>query len=616
MLMEQHGPGVNDQELAVETTSRARAVTRGNLLPVTLILLAAAAAVAPMLRYGPSCGDDFSFHIVSWMEALNAWRHGALYPHWAESPNFAAGEPRFLFYPPLSWILGAAMGALFGWQNASIALSFVLLAATGLATYAFARYFLPKDPATLAGCVAIFSGYALYTATRRAAYGELAGGFAIPLILLFALKSSVLSPTPAQAPGKRFIFTGSGAASILALAAAIAAAWLSDAPVGVMGCYLLAAFSLALAITHRSIVPVLRATAAVILGLGFTAFYLVPAAFEQKWVNVQMAINDPWFRVENGFLFERGSGDYLSEHDIELHRISLLFTLMLALTAVSLLVCWLRKTMPGERKVWLPLALIPLAILFLQLPISLPVWNLLPKLRFLQFPWRWLIVLEAPLGVFAAAALWPRAPRPRIAVVSLCVIVFAATALFTGKHFRRRCYDIGNTPAIPAMTSQFTTGAGSPGRSEYAPQGSSRWLIAANLPAACLVSNSMAGLGKSNPSDQHLFWSADQQSCDATYPFSAQTLVHRSVEATAPHSGYLIVRLRRFPAWDVRVNGNAVTSFPVRQDGLYAVPISAGKFTFTADWTTTPDVQIGRAITLASLFAAAILILLQRRRRQ
>ena len=37
---------------------------------------------------------------------------------------------------------------------------------------------------------------------------------------------------------------------------------------------------------------------------------------------------------------------------------------------------------------------------------SLPLWNLLPKLRFLQFPWRWLVVVEAPMGIFFAAAIW------------------------------------------------------------------------------------------------------------------------------------------------------------------------------------------------------------------
>ena len=66
-------------------------------------------------------------------------------------------------------------------------------------------------------------------------------------------------------------------------------------------------------------------------------------------------------------------------------------------------------------------------MLFLQFPFSLPLWNLLPDLRFLQFPWRWLVVLEAPMGIFAAAALWPRNSThhlQRFAVATAAAVVF------------------------------------------------------------------------------------------------------------------------------------------------------------------------------------------------
>ena len=123
-----------------------------------VILLAAAAATAPQLLRGNSCGHDFDFHLVSWFDALNSWRHGIFYPHWAPSANYGAGEPRFIFYPPLTWMLGAALGLVLPWPLVPIALTFLLLAATGLATRALARQALSDAPATLAGCAALFSG--------------------------------------------------------------------------------------------------------------------------------------------------------------------------------------------------------------------------------------------------------------------------------------------------------------------------------------------------------------------------------------------------------------------------------------------------------------------------
>src|SRR6202451_1256543 len=156
-------------------------------------LLAAFVAIVPQLIRGNSCGHDFNVHLVSWFDCLNAWRHGIPYPHWTPSANYGAGEPRFVFYPPLTWMLGAALGAILPWNLAAIALTFLILAATGLATRALALGAFSLDvfgdlPATLAGCVSIFSGFTLFTAYERCAFPEFAGGFWLPLIILFVLR--------------------------------------------------------------------------------------------------------------------------------------------------------------------------------------------------------------------------------------------------------------------------------------------------------------------------------------------------------------------------------------------------------------------------------------------
>ena len=249
-----------------------------------LILLAAAAAVAPQLIRGNSCGHDFDFHLVSWFEALNSWRHGIPYPHWTPSANFGAGEPRFVFYPPLTWMLGAALGAVLPWQLVPVALTFLLLAGTGLATRALARLALSEGAATLAGCAALFCGYSLFTAYERSAFGELAGGFWLPLVLLFLLRDRHPS-----APALRRALDGSAAP----LALILAGAWLSNLPVGIMACYFAAALALVLALLEKSWAPVVRAAIAAALGIGLAALYLLPAIREERWVDVEQATGDP-----------------------------------------------------------------------------------------------------------------------------------------------------------------------------------------------------------------------------------------------------------------------------------------------------------------------------------
>ncbi len=561
------------------------------LIGVALILLAAAVATAPLVLRGFSCGHDFDFHLVSWMDALSAWRNGILYPHWTPSANFGAGEPRFLFYPPLTWMLGAALGAMLGWQAAPVALTFLLLAGTGLATRALARQLLEAGAATLAGCIAIFSGYALFCVYERSAYGELAGGCTIPLALLFAMRQ------------KR---------SALWLALIIAASWLANAPVGVMVCYLLAAFVLLLAIVRRSFAPILRAATAVTLGLALAAFYLIPAAVEQKWAEITEAADDPGLRVENSFLFARHASAALRDHDIELHKTSVIAAIMLTLTAAALLLCWLRRRMPGERNLWLPLALIPLGILLLQLPVSLPLWNLLPKLRFLQFPWRWLVALEAPLGIFLAQALWVKAGWRRAILIATSAAAFTGMAWFAGTRFQQVCDDEDN---ITAMTQTYAQGAGFIGTDEYAPQGGDNSVVATHLPPACLTNDPTATLGEPTPDDPQPAWQSSQGSCDPFPAIATGSDQHRRIRGMTSHAGYLVLRLRRYPAWSVRVNNEPIADQGKRDDGLMAVPVPSGFVDVTVDWTTTPDVKLGRWISLIALLAAIALAYTQLRKR-
>jgi len=585
-----------------------------------LILLAAVAAIVPQLIRGNSCGHDFDFHLVSWFDCLSSWRHGILYPHWAPSANYGAGEPRFVFYPPLTWMLGAAMGTILPWKLVPIALTFLLLAGTGLATRALARTALPEAPSTLAGCAALFSGYTLFTAYERSAFGELTGGFWIPLLLLLILSPRRQGRVCAD-PGFRdrnpsatlWRRAFDGSAALLALV--MAGAWLSDVPLGVMASYLLAAIALVAASLDRSWAPILRAAVAAALGFGLAAIYLVPATWEQRWIDIRQATGDPGEMIENSFLFARHADPLLRLHDLELMRVSLIAVTMIAVSLAGLLVAWRRKALPPNRRWWIPLALIPLAILFLELPISLPVWNLVPKLRFLQFPWRWLAVLEAPMAVFFAAAVWPRNSVhrwPRLAVVAICAAFFLAASATAGELFFQPCDD---EDAVAPMVDVYRTGGGFEGTDEYAPVDADNSLVATGLPDACLVSDPDIALGVLSTPGANPDWWVEQGSCEATFaagPNPQGALPeHLRINAAIPHTGYLILRLRSYPAWRVRLNGQPVAALPQREDGLMAILVQAGRVELDADWITTADVIAGRWLSGLALMLLTALWLLE-----
>ncbi|MGH9596436.1 MAG: hypothetical protein ACRD3K_06525, partial [Edaphobacter sp.] len=199
-------------------------------LPYLLIPVAALVAIAPLIARGCSCGHDFDFHLLSWFEAARQFTHGNLHPHWAYTPAWNAGEPRFVFYPPLSWITGAMLGLILPWHWTPIAYTWLALTASGLALYRLARDFATPTAALIAATLYMVNPYMLFTAYERTAYAELLAAAWIPLLLHAILRKQVTIPR---------------------IAIPIALLWLTNAPAAVMSCYALALLTLTRLILYR-----------------------------------------------------------------------------------------------------------------------------------------------------------------------------------------------------------------------------------------------------------------------------------------------------------------------------------------------------------------------------
>jgi hypothetical protein len=559
-------------------------------LPALVIACTALLAAGTLVFRGNSCGHDFDFHLLSWMEVARAWHSGVAYPHWVQDANYGAGEPRLMFYPPASWLLGGLLGTLTSWQAAPVLFVPLAMLCAGGSMYLLAREWAPPGGATLAACLYIANPYAMFVAYERSAFGELLAGAWLPLMVLFALRR------------KR---------SVAPLGLAVAALWLTNSPAAVIGSYMLAILALGMWVAEGKPWPALRAAGGMALGLGLAAFYIVPAAYEQRWVQIDRAII-PGMRVEDSFLFAHTANAF---HDQVLRTASWILVAELVVGVIAAYLAW-RKQVGGTARIALT-AMLPV-ILLLQLPVSDVIWKYTPHMKFLQFPWRWLLALSLVVCVLMSMALdrggtparrrWPAIPAGVMIVVAAGAMAISGALLFF-----QPCDD---EDAVTAQLTGFRMGYGTEGTDEYTPAGADNTAVQQRLPVVRVLRTAQDDTADSTNADNPQWQAGGAGSIAASVDAQRRNGEHWEVRVVTPEAGYAVLRLMDYPAWQVRVDGKPAPSRPLREDGLMTVPVTPGSHAIEVQWTATSDVAAGRAVSAIALVGLAVVGMLESKKRR
>lgn len=560
------------------------------LLPVLALI-----AVLPLLLHGCSCGHDFDFHLQSWLDAAAQLRRGTFDPAWTTSAAWNAGEPRFLFYPPLSWMLGAALSLLLPLSATALVFTWLALLASGLAMFWLARSYVSAPASLLAGALYLANPYMLFTGFERTANAELLAAAWFPLLLLAALRRKP---------------------SILGLAVSLSLLWLTNAPAAVIGTYatiVIAVVRIALVLRARTDIAgelrslLARYAAGGLLGLALPAFYLLPAAYERRDIQVAMAII-PNMRFQDNFLFGH-TGD--GPHDQVLHTASLLAVGLLTATLAALLGAWFanRRRNRSFASSALPiLALLAALIAFLLTPLSTPIWQHLPELAFLQFPWRLLSLLGAILA-FALALALQRLQTSRVSTAVAFTAALAIAASFSAwgiSEFRQPC-EASDLPSVHAQL--FRTHHGVAPTDEYTPTDADNDVLRWDDPSFWLATDPAAFAPGTVPNPAATIVNYDlpppvDQTVSGTAPH------HLTLQLTYPET--LILNLRDYPSWQVKRDGVLISHHLQRDDGLLAIALPAGTSHIDIAWHRGWDQTLGDALSAAALLALGALLLRSR----
>ncbi len=520
-------------------------------LALTVIGVVAFGVVLPFFWLGIPSGHDFEVHFNAWVEVVDHWKQGVLYPHWAAMAHYGYGEARFIFYPPISWKVGAVLGMILPWKLVPGVYIWIALALSGTSMFLVAKRWLPRNDALFAAAVYAANPYHLVIVYWRSAMAELLAAAYLPLLLLFVLRSDT------EEDGPRVVAP---------LSLLIAAGWLTNVPSAVMMNYSLALLVLAVAISRRSFSVIAYGSAACVLGAALAAFYLLPVFHQRSWVNLGQVLA-PGVRPEDNFLFTAIAGD--PDH----YRFNLLVSTIAVWQIVIVAVALFLPRRLRKQEPWWLLAAWGAMAAVLMTRLTLPLWLHLPQLRYVQLPWRWLLCLNVPFAVLVALATrrwWFRA---------LVYAAMLAVVLLLWHRVQVPWWDAAAD--LREMVDNQHDGPGYEGTDEYVPVAADPYEIDQRAPRVLF-----RGTGRAELEVQD--WKAES----------------RLVIATTSAPGKLVFRLFNYPSWRVLVNGHAVVTQTAQTTGQLMVPVAAGEsrvqITFVEGW----DRIVGAAITMVALALA------------
>jgi hypothetical protein len=376
-----------------------------------VLLLLLIPAMLPLTAPGYFFKAHDGSHSVSYLvEFDQAIRDGLIWPIWGPDYAVGFGYPVWLVYAPLAYFVAEFFHLLGFGLTVAVKLTWAfgfLLGAAGM--YRLARRWWGPAAGLIAALAYTYAPYHLVQIYVRGALAEFLALAWFPWVLL-AFVELWDDPRP-----RRVAWAG----------LALGALMLTHSQAPVMYVPFLAGFALFKALTFRSpagsrnmkarLRPLLWSGVALVLGGLLGSIFMVPLLLERRFIAELSWLHDTYYYGKHfvypsqffssfwGFGYSvEGAADGMS---FQLGLIQVLGA------AVGALAVFSRSSRGGRR---LPhrldalfLVLLSAATIFAMTPAAKPLWDALPLVNLMQFPWRLLALTSVTLALLAGAgASW------------------------------------------------------------------------------------------------------------------------------------------------------------------------------------------------------------------
>lgn len=367
---------------------------KNKIKPYQWILLAVSVgtlAMLPVYLGGFPNGADLTNHFRFTLALYDEIILGNLFPGWLAESNYGFGDPRFRFYPPLVYYLLCLFRFLTGDWYAAAILVFTLFSVIGaLGVYLWTRNHLSPSIALLAAAIFVLTPYHL----AQFYQGSLLAEFAATSLLPFAFWSvEKLMSKPNKTRASTLV-------GIAALGAVYSLIVTTHLPTTVIGSLSLGLFALLMTDWQENKKGLIFCLLGIFLGLLSSSWFWVKMVSELGWIQAGAGAASPYYDYRNNFVFSP-----LAPANINTFYGSLVTALTLILLLPSLII-WKKILWDNDySKVFRAFLILVLCSLLMTTELSRPIWAIVPKLKDVQFPYRWLTVTSIMICPLVALSL-------------------------------------------------------------------------------------------------------------------------------------------------------------------------------------------------------------------
>lgn len=537
---------------------------------LALIIFLSIFSILPLFHSGffPMHDDT---QVARVFEMGKALKDGMFPVRWVQDLGYGFGYPIFNFYAPLAYYLGGFLNVIgFDALTSTKIMIGIGVISAGFFMYLLAKEFFGKIGGTISSLFYIYAPYHALDLYVRGAVAEIFGYAFLPLAFYGLYKSS-------KEKSWKYIVIGSVGFAGVILSHNLTAFMLL--PFFILTIFLLVFFNW----KDKKFInwnPIF----VFIFGIMLSSFYSLPAILEMKYTNVVSQIGGPsdfhdhfvclpqlW---DSPWMFGgsiRGCVDGLSFRIGKLHILAVIISIIMTLFAVK------KKKIKKESISLILAFLLFLISIFLMLDFSKIIWEKIPQMEYIQYPWRYLLFTSFASSFMAGSIFFfskkliPRFFNFNILIlsglgISIFLLFYVNFKLFNPQSFNNKTVnDYTNLSELNWRVSKISD--------EY-------------LPATI-----------KKPS---VVYEINQAPITPISNTSVRIITNKSQEIIAEinsdEKSNIKLNIAEFPAWTLSVDGLTQT-FNKTGNGLL-LTVDKGRHLVTASYKETPIEKLGNIVTL------------------